>query len=89
MAHMRVCQTRYFVPDLRRHNFRVIEVSQTKLGNVFDDYQHYTSQLMPCYPVEYATYSASAKMRKTQFFAKFDPQYLESLCTELENILLY
>jgi hypothetical protein len=82
MAHMQVCQTRYFVPGLRRHNFRVTEVSQTKLGNMFDHCQHYTLHLMPCYHVENATYSASAKCEKHNFFAKFDPQYLESLYTE-------
>jgi hypothetical protein len=84
---MRGCQTSYFVPGLRRHNFRDSEANPTKLGNVLVHYPHYTSLLTPRYHVRNATYSASAKMRKTQFFAKFDPQYLESLCTELEDIL--
>jgi hypothetical protein len=56
MAHMRVCQTRSFVPTLRRHNFRVPELSQTKLSNVLEHHQHYTSRLLSLCNVQHATY---------------------------------
>jgi hypothetical protein len=42
MAHMRVCQTRYFVPGLRSHNLRDIASNQTKLRNLLEFYEHYT-----------------------------------------------
>ena len=58
MAHMRVCQTRSFVPTLRRHNFRVPEVSQTKLSSVLDHHQYYILQLMSLWKVQHATYRA-------------------------------
>jgi hypothetical protein len=84
---MQVCQTRYFVTSLRRHDFRDTGASQTKLDQqVLEHYQHYTLHLLPYDQVANTTYSASAKMRKTHFLQSLAHGISETNEPNLEKI---